>query len=177
MTIREEIYQAMKFGATPMFLVGLCRLYEKNPQIVTGWVDKVGALEYVSDLIKNEKILTITFLLLAHLNVAGAQTGVLPSATQCEVVLSWDAPASSPDPVAGYFAFRALQGDSYSQLNETPVTVTTYTDASQLEYNSIYDYFVESVDAEGVTSAPSNIAQVPIPFVPYTPVIGGISSI
>jgi hypothetical protein len=53
-TIREEIYQAMKFGATPMFLVGLCRLYEKNPQIVTGWIDSVGAEQYISDMIANQ---------------------------------------------------------------------------------------------------------------------------
>ena len=109
------------------------------------------------------------------LSVARAQT--LPVATQYEVILSWDAPVSNGDPVTGYFAFRALQDDDlYSQLNETPVTVTSYTDASQLEYNSTYDYFVESVDAEGVTSVPSNITQVPIPFVPYAPVVGVISS-
>jgi hypothetical protein len=57
---------------------------------------------------KMKKILTITFLLLAHLNVAGAQTGVLPSATQCEVVLSWDAPAVS------YVDSTATGGVQYS---------------------------------------------------------------
>ena len=128
---------------------------------------------------KMKKILTITFLLLTLSDFAGAQTGILPSATQYEVNLNWQAPASSPyyTPTVGYFAFRALSPEnSYYQLNEAAITTTSYLDASQLEYNSTYEYYVESVDAEGNTSVPSNTATVQIPFVPYAPVVGVISS-
>ena len=79
-----------------------------------------------------------------------------------EVNLTWDAPETSPDPVVGYEVFRA-PGDStmYSQINIDPVTVTAFTDDAVVE--GTYDYVVESVDAAGINSAPSNVAQVPVP--------------
>ena len=80
-----------------------------------------------------------------------------------EVDLSWDAPASSPDPVAGYNVYRAPSGTTtYQQLNTAAVTQTTYVD-SGVQDGQTYDYIVESVDASGVTSSPSNMAAVPIP--------------
>lgn len=88
-------------------------------------------------------------------------TGVVAVAYQ--VNLSWDAPTSSPDPVAGYNVYRSPGGlFSYVQVNPTIVTQTTYVDSS-VEDGLTYDYIVESVDAAGVASAPSNTALVPIP--------------
>ena len=79
------------------------------------------------------------------------------------VDLSWNAPANSPDPVAGYNVYRSTSGGStYQQLNTTVVTQTTYVDAS-VQNGQTYDYIVESVDASGVTSSPSNVAAIPIP--------------
>jgi hypothetical protein len=80
-----------------------------------------------------------------------------------EVNLSWDAPSSSPDPVAGYNVFRSPSGaSSYQQLNSSVLTGTTYTD-STVQAGQSYDYIVESVDASGVESAPSNMASAVIP--------------
>ena len=80
-----------------------------------------------------------------------------------QVNLSWDAPTSSPDPVAGYNVYRSPDGAStYQQLNTTVVTQTTYVDTG-VQDGQTYDYIVESVDASGIESAPSNTATVPIP--------------
>jgi Abnormal spindle-like microcephaly-assoc'd, ASPM-SPD-2-Hydin len=88
-------------------------------------------------------------------------TGV---AISYEVDLSWDAPASSADPVAGYNVYRSPSGVStYVQLNTSAVTQTTYVDTNNILDGQSYNYIVESVDAEGVTSSPSNVAVVPIP--------------
>jgi hypothetical protein len=80
-----------------------------------------------------------------------------------QVNLSWDAPTSSPDPVAGYNVYRSPDGAStYQQLNAAAVTQTTYVDTG-IQSGQTYDYIVESVDASGMESAPSNTAAVPIP--------------
>ncbi len=92
------------------------------------------------------------------IGLSGTGVGVL-----YEVNLSWDAPASSPDPVAGYNVYRSRDGAStYQQLNTAVVTQTTYVDTT-VQNAQTYDYIVESVDASGVTSSPSNMAAVPIP--------------
>jgi hypothetical protein len=80
-----------------------------------------------------------------------------------DVNLNWDAPGSSPDPVAGYDVYRAPTGTgSFTQLNPSVVTQTSYLDATAVSGQS-YDYIVESVDAAGVTSAPSNTATIATP--------------
>jgi len=79
------------------------------------------------------------------------------------VNLSWNPPASSTDPVAGYNVYRAPSGSTnYQQLNSAAVTGTAYVDTTVLN-NQTYDYIVESVDASGVTSSPSNMAAIPVP--------------
>ncbi len=79
------------------------------------------------------------------------------------VDLTWDAPSSSPDPIAGYFVYRSPSGaSSYQQLNLSVLTGTAYTD-STVQSGQSYDYIVESVDASGAESAPSNTASVALP--------------
>jgi len=79
------------------------------------------------------------------------------------VQLTWDAPNSSPDPVAGYNVFRAPEGSTaYQQVNLAVETQTTYLDTAVLGSAS-YQYIVESVDAEGNESVPSNTFSLTIP--------------
>jgi hypothetical protein len=85
-------------------------------------------------------------------------TGTTP-----QVDLSWDAPSSSPDPVAGYNIYRSTGGSSsYQLLNSSIDTETTYVD-STVQSGTAYTYYVESVDSSGVKSAPSNLVSVTIP--------------
>jgi hypothetical protein len=84
-------------------------------------------------------------------------------AVSYEVNLSWDAPASSPDPVAGYNIFRAPTGTtSYQQLNTLAVTDTTYIDAN-VQNGTTYDYMVQSIDSTGNSSPNSDTATVTVP--------------
>jgi len=79
------------------------------------------------------------------------------------VNLSWDAPTSSADPVAGYDIYRSPVGSStYALMNSSGDTATTYVD-STAQTGLTYDYIVDSVDASGVESVPSNMIVVIIP--------------
>ena len=90
-------------------------------------------------------------------------TGVL--SLSYEVNLNWDAPSNSTDPVANYNVYRSADGGyTYQVLNPSPlpVTQTAYNDTNVQEGQS-YDYYVESLDASGVASSPSNLATASIP--------------
>ena len=80
-----------------------------------------------------------------------------------QVDLSWEAPISSADPVAGYNIFRSTGGSSaYQLLNSSLDTQTTYVDGN-VQSGQTFDYIVKSVDASGVESTPSNQIVVTIP--------------
>ena len=113
---------------------------------------------------------------------AGAQTGTVALASNCsmggtmmvalsgtgaaaanyEVELSWDAPASSSDPVSGYHVYRAASGGSFALLSSSVNIPTTYNDTT-VQAGSTYNYEVTSVDASGVESTPSNVYTATIP--------------
>jgi hypothetical protein len=96
---------------------------------------------------------------------ARAQSALPKAQPRYEVAVSWAPPASSPDPVAGYDVLRAPAGVAgYVLLNPAPlpVTDTSYLDLTEAAGQD-YDYVVESVDAEGVTSAMSNSAPATVP--------------
>ena len=87
-------------------------------------------------------------------------TGVSPSYA---VDVSWDAPSSSTDPVAGYNILRSLSGTStYQLINSSVDTQTTYTDTT-VQAGQTYDYVIESVDSSGNASVPSSPIAVTIP--------------
>jgi fibronectin type 3 domain-containing protein len=79
-----------------------------------------------------------------------------------EVELTWEAPASSSDPVAGYHVYRATGSGSYALLNSSIDAPTTYTDTT-VQAGATYNYEVRSVDASGVESVPSNVYTATIP--------------
>jgi hypothetical protein len=79
-----------------------------------------------------------------------------------EVDLSWDAPVSSPDPVAGYNIYRAIGGGSLVLINASPNVAIVYVD-STVASGTNYSYLVKSVDSSGVESVPSNQITVTIP--------------
>jgi hypothetical protein len=84
-------------------------------------------------------------------------------ASSYKVNLSWSAPSSSADPVAGYNVYRSPSGGSnYQLLNSTVDTQTTYVDTT-VQNGLTYDYIVESVDASGVQSVASSMAATTIP--------------
>ncbi len=90
-------------------------------------------------------------------------SGTGESATAYEVNLTWDAPTSSTDSITGYNVYRAPSGSTaYQQINAAVVMCTTYNDTS-VQTGQTYDYTVESVDASGITSTPSNMASVTTP--------------
>ncbi len=90
-------------------------------------------------------------------------SGTVVAAVSYTVNLSWDAPTSSADPVAGYNIYRSPSGSStYALLNSAGDTATTYVD-STVQTGLTYDYIVDSVDASGVESVPSNMIVVSLP--------------
>lgn len=83
--------------------------------------------------------------------------------TSYQVELTWNAPSSTPQPVTGYNVYRVLTGGtSYQQLNSTALSQESYSDTTA-QAGQTYDYIVESVDASGVSSGPSDMASVIIP--------------
>ena len=104
-------------------------------------------------------------LIIVSTSLTGGEAVVSLSGTGelVEVNLSWDAPASSPDPVAGYNVYRAPGGGtSYQLLSSVSNSQLAYTDTG-VQAGLTYNYIVESVDTSGVTSAPSNMASVTLP--------------
>jgi Abnormal spindle-like microcephaly-assoc'd, ASPM-SPD-2-Hydin len=85
------------------------------------------------------------------------------TAVQHSIDLTWDAPSSSSDPVAGYNVYRSTNGGgSFTVLNSSPDGQTDYTD-SAVQSGSTYVYEVKSVDANGVESGASNQITLTVP--------------
>lgn len=120
--------------------------------------------------------IAIAILALGFAVVANAQSCtqncVLP---YYGVNLTWNAPISSPDPVAAYEVFRAPSGStSFVSLSggASTTSLLTYADKTVLPVTT-YNYIVESVDAQGVLSVPSNVASVTVPaLLPIGTLIG-----
>lgn len=77
--------------------------------------------------------------------------------------LTWGAPASSPDAVAGYKVYRSLSGTSSYQLLNASVDTTPMFSDTTVTSGQAYVYYVTSVDGSGVESVPSNAFDVAIP--------------
>lgn len=95
---------------------------------------------------------------------ATAAISLSGTGTQPEVELSWDAPTSSIDPVAGYNVYRAPSGSADFQLLNSSDDIESANVDSTVQSGQRYAYIVESVDASGVESAPSRVFSVAIPW-------------
>jgi hypothetical protein len=85
------------------------------------------------------------------------------TAVQHQVTLTWNGPASSPDPVSGYNVYRSPSGGTtFQRLNSTSDSQTSYVDQA-VQPGSSYLYYVKSVDAAGTESTPSNQTTVTVP--------------
>src|ERR1700733_3026369 len=99
-------------------------------------------------------------------STSGSTTAVSLSGTGAavshQVSLSWSAPSSSPDPVAGYDIYRSTSGGANQMLNTSIDAQTSYVD-STVSSGTTYSYSVTSVDSQGHQSAPSNAVSVTVP--------------
>jgi fibronectin type 3 domain-containing protein len=78
------------------------------------------------------------------------------------VNLAWGAPVNSPAAISGYRVYRADGSGSFTPLNTSIVTQTSYLDHS-VQSCTTYHYYVTSVDAADVESSPSNQIILSIP--------------
>jgi hypothetical protein len=106
--------------------------------------------------------LTITSNAVSGATITIALAGTGESSTTYQVNLTWDAPSSSTDPLAGYNIYRASSSGGWQLLNGSVNTTTTFTDAA-VQNGATYTYEVVSVDAQGNQSAPSNTFTASIP--------------
>jgi Domain of unknown function (DUF4082)/Abnormal spindle-like microcephaly-assoc'd, ASPM-SPD-2-Hydin len=79
-----------------------------------------------------------------------------------EVDLSWNAPSSSPDSVAGYNVYRSTGSGAAQLINSSIDAQISYVDSTVVS-GGTYSYIVKSVDNGGVESVPSNQINVTIP--------------
>jgi P pilus assembly chaperone PapD len=78
------------------------------------------------------------------------------------VSLAWTASSSSS--IVGYNVYRGTTSGTYSKLNGSPVTDTSYTDSTvQSGQNLTYYYVVTAVDSAGAESTDSNQATATVP--------------
>ena len=95
-------------------------------------------------------------------STAGVTLNGTGAAGAHEVDLSWTAPSSSTDPVAGYNVYRSSGTGVFTLINATVNVPTTYADTTVVSGAS-YTYYVTSVDYSGIESDPSNQASFTIP--------------
>jgi Domain of unknown function (DUF4082)/Abnormal spindle-like microcephaly-assoc'd, ASPM-SPD-2-Hydin len=91
-----------------------------------------------------------------------ALSGTATGAISHVVDLSWSAPSSSADPVAGYHVYRSASSGPTQLLNSSMDAQTTYVD-STVTSGTTYIYDVKSVDKNGVESVSSNQISVSVP--------------
>jgi hypothetical protein len=111
------------------------------------------------------QISTITIALLILLVLGGVELRhhLHRAGVAHEVDLRWNAPISSPDPVAGYNIYRKTgSGGSFVLINPSPDTTVAYVDRT-VTSGVTYSYVIKSVDSSGAESAPSNLITVTIP--------------
>jgi hypothetical protein len=91
------------------------------------------------------------------------ETATTPPPASHSVSLTWNAPASSSDPVDSYQVNRAASGSTqYSVVGTTTASSTGFTDTT-VTAGQTYIYEVRSLDQSGNSSTPSNAVTLAIP--------------
>ncbi len=91
-------------------------------------------------------------------------SGTGTSTESYSVSVTWNAPSSASDPIAAYNIYRSPDGGStYQLVGSVNSTQLAYMDSSNFQTGATYNYIVESVDASGNESVPSNVATIAIP--------------
>ena len=134
------------------------------PNVISGWgwIGPAGftasTREICPILTQGTNVYTATYT-----NPAGIPSNLTMTVTVAgySVDLSWSAPVSQNDPVAGYHVYRATGSGAYALLGGL-ISATAYTDTTVIDGSS-YNYEVKSVDAAGVESVASNVYAAVIP--------------
>jgi hypothetical protein len=117
-----------------------------------------GAASGQLTITSNSSTGTSTSVSLSGTGVTGGTGGAY------QVEVTWEPPASSSDAVAGYNIYRTLSGNSnYQLMGSVNSGDLSYQDSNNIQDGQSYVYIVESVDASGNESVPSNMASVSIP--------------
>ncbi len=95
-------------------------------------------------------------------STGGSTGGTTGSATPHQVSLSWNAPASSSDPVKGYNIYRSTGSSPFQRINSSVDDQTAYQDGS-VQSGVTYKYYVTTVDSSGIESGPSNTTTLSVP--------------
>jgi fibronectin type 3 domain-containing protein len=96
-----------------------------------------------------------------RLSVILAAALALQSGTS--VLLNWQAPPKSDDPVTGYNVYRTDGGSHpFLKINKELLRLPTYKDTT-VQVGHSYSYYIRSVDAKGTESPPSNSWTVTVP--------------
>ncbi|GGA60066.1 hypothetical protein GCM10011507_09550 [Edaphobacter acidisoli] len=95
-------------------------------------------------------------------STAGVTLSGTGTAAAHEVDLSWTAPTTSTDPVAGYHIYRSSGSGVFALINSGLDVPTAYADNTVVS-GATYTYYVTSVDYNGIESDPSNQASFTIP--------------
>jgi hypothetical protein len=85
-------------------------------------------------------------------------TGLTATAGNAQVSLAWNASTGA----ASYNLYRSVNGGAYSQLNTSPITMTSYTDSS-LTNGTPYCYEATAVNSFGESAKSSPVCATPQP--------------
>ncbi len=97
----------------------------------------------------------------ATLALSGTGSAAAPAPNPI-VNLKWDAPATSPDAVAGYHIYRATGSGPFVLVNMSADAPPVYVDTG-VASGTTYNYQVKSVDSKGIESVPSNKITITVP--------------
>ena len=99
----------------------------------------------------------------------------LPIETSYKVNLTWNAPTWNDSSLFSHYNVYRADSGSNTFTNINSASTETYTDQG-ISNGLTYQYYVTSVDNTNTESIPSNTASVSVPFVPFPPTLGTLTT-